>query len=33
MTTMQEELGSRFTSEMREAWRNAVLAITEFASK
>lgn len=32
MTSMQEEMGNKFTTEVREAWKNAIMAFTNFAS-
>lgn len=33
MTAMQEELGSDFTPEVREAWKKSIMAISNYASQ
>ena len=33
MTAMQEEMGNAFTNDVRDAWKKAVMAVIEYASK
>lgn len=33
MMAMQEEMGSDFTNDVRDAWKKAVMAVIEYVSK
>lgn len=33
MTAMQEELGNNFTPEVRDVWKKAIMALSNFASQ